>query len=63
MFLEIFECKSFSSAAEWRATFSDTSDSHIAIVVLECFVRAKIVRGVGFEPTNPYRIGASGLRL
>jgi len=21
------------------------------------------VRGVGFEPTNPYGIGASGLRL
>ncbi len=23
----------------------------------------KMVRGVGFEPTNLYRIGASGLRL
>ena len=24
---------------------------------------SKMVRGVGFEPTNPYGIGASGLRL
>ena len=26
-------------------------------------VTGKLVRGVGFEPTNLYRIGASGLRL
>jgi hypothetical protein len=25
--------------------------------------KAEMVRGVGFEPTNLYRIGASGLRL
>ena len=27
------------------------------------FVDALLVRGVGFEPTNPYGTAASGLRL